>query len=149
MLIEMQMASEHTEKDILHVQNVYFTVFYYAAYVRTVVTVLGFLMLYVYMSNKSVPVFINWIAACTFGASLVSLQYAEISYEWIVTKTALWDVHKFHKWALPLRLYAFVLTSISHWIFAVQYFHLALYMPIMIGKGGLGSVMSRKDYVTR
>ena len=67
------MESEHTEKDILHVQNVYFTYFYYTAYVRTVVTVLGFLMLYVYMSNKSVPRFINWIGACTVGASLVSL----------------------------------------------------------------------------
>ena len=90
------------------------------SYIRSTVTIVGFLALYLYMHVLKVsPGFINLMAMCIVFAALISQAYAKISYDWIVTGNLQLETEEFHELSLPLRLLAFVLSTIAHWIFAM------------------------------
>ena len=80
------LGDKHTMADLIHLEDAYFTFFFAASYLRTIVAVAGFLALYVYFHVRKVsPSFINFIAAFAILAGLIGQAYATIYYHYVVT----------------------------------------------------------------
>ena len=122
----------HSEEEIIHLERIYAEFFFYASFIRTFIAVIGFLSLYVHMHRMKVvvPYFINAIAACIIFGALTGSVYSD-AYNDFIQRSYTREVD-FHKWGLPFKNLSYGLGTIAHWLFSIQYFHLALYMRIMV-----------------